>query len=178
MEDRDISFLPAADRRYAPFLLGPFCHETSVCCAERVPTATTQQQQSPIGQQAQRRSDEAQKQSKVASGTSHNTDEVQRWALALSDEVTAAVDTQDLNRRIFHFLTLCKQHIERTQVSFCILLNGCICACVGHVPAAAQVTSVQLQGAFLSHPHQIEVRCCRRKPPARNCKTYRIRIRC
>jgi hypothetical protein len=83
-----------------------------------VQTAAAQQQQSSLGQQEQRKVEDVSKQSKAAAGTSHNVDEVQRWALALSDEVTAAVDTADLNRRIFHFLTLCKQHIERTQVKF------------------------------------------------------------
>jgi hypothetical protein len=82
--------------------------------AERAHAA--HQQHSPVAPQPQRRQEDGAKASKVAPGSVNGPDEVQQWTAVLCDEVTASVDAHDLNRRIFHFLTLCKQHIEQTQV--------------------------------------------------------------
>ena len=43
-------------------------------------------------------------------------EETERWAAALTHEVTSARDQQDVQQRAFQFLTLCKGHIEAREV--------------------------------------------------------------
>lgn len=77
------------------------------------------QQQSPVANASQRKQPSQFKQSKSESVDQNavpSADEVELWAVALSEEATSATDKQDLQRRIFNFLTLCKQHIEGKQV--------------------------------------------------------------
>eukprot|EP00892_Ulva_mutabilis_P010857 jgi/Ulvmu1/8143/UM040_0040.1 len=74
------------------------------------------QHQSPVASQRKQGSHFKQSKNEPAEETvSPSADEVELWAVALSEEATAATDKQDLQRRIFNFLTLCKQHIEGKQ---------------------------------------------------------------
>ena len=48
--------------------------------------------------------------------TADESAEVGRWAVALTSEVTAASNEQEVQQRTFTFLTQCKRHIETREV--------------------------------------------------------------
>lgn len=108
--------------------------ETSVIiCADRA--QGNAQHQAPAESTAQRKASGQCKQGKaepIEPTSPPTADEVEMWAVALSEEATSATDKQDLQRRIFNFLTLCKQHIEAKQVCAFMDCSCCRCAFVHH----------------------------------------------
>lgn len=51
---------------------------------------------------------------------------MEQWALALTQEVTSASDEQDVRRRAFNFLKLCKQFVETREVCSATLTAPCL----------------------------------------------------